>query len=48
MGRELLDELQFFEAAPEGYPAWLWPDENGVDGAMWGRFVLKNCYAPAY
>jgi restriction system protein len=25
-----------------------WPDENGVDGAMWGRFVLKNCYAPAY
>jgi hypothetical protein len=22
--------------------AFAWPDENGVDGAMWGRFVLKN------
>jgi hypothetical protein len=25
-----------------------WPDENVFEEVVWRRYVLKNCYAPAY
>ena len=34
--------------APVSYLAPTWPDENAFEEVVWRKYVLKNCYAPAY